>query len=44
MLARMPAVSVTAKPLTGPEPIQNRMTAVNSVVRFESKMVENALS
>ena len=44
MLATMPALSVIAKPLTGPEPCQNRMTAVSSVVRFESKMVENALS
>ena len=44
MLATMPALSVTAKPFTGPEPCQNRITAVSSVVRFESKMVENALS
>ena len=44
MLAMMPAVSVTAKPFTGPEPCQNRITAVSSVVRFESKIVVNALS
>ncbi len=44
MLTTMPALSVTAKPRTGPEPCQNRMTAVSSVVMFESKIVENALS
>ena len=44
MLAMMPALRVMAKPLTGPDPCQNRIMAVSSVVMLASKMVEKALS
>src|SRR5260370_39791726 len=42
--ATMPIVSVTANPLTGPVALQHRISAVMSVVMFESKMALNALS
>ena len=44
MLTVTPMVSVTPKPFTGPVPMKIRMTDEISVVRFESKMVPNALS
>ena len=37
-----PMESVTAKPLTGPEPNSNRMMAANRVVRLASIMVVKA--
>jgi len=40
--ARMPTVSVTAKPRTGPEPSQNRTSTAISVVTLESMMVIRA--
>ena len=42
--ATMPIVSVTAKPLTGPVAFQKRISAVISVVTFESKIALKALS
>ena len=41
---KMPSDNVTANPLIGPVPNWNSTSAVISVVRFESKMVPNALS
>ncbi len=40
--ARMPIVSVTAKPRTGPEPSQNRTSTAISVVTLELMMVISA--
>ena len=40
--ARMPMVSVTAKPRTAPEPSQNSTRVEISVVMFESTMVVKA--
>ena len=40
----MPSDSVTAKPLIGPVPNMNSTIAAISVVRFESTIVEYALS
>ena len=42
MLAAMPMIRVTAKPLMGPVPNWNRNTAEMTVVRLESKIVQNA--
>ena len=42
--ATMPMVRVTAKPLMVPLPIQNRMMAVMSEVKFESKIAVKAFS
>ena len=42
--ATMPIVSVMAKPLTGPVAFQKRISAVMSVVTFESKIALKALS
>ena len=42
MLAAMPMIRVTAKPLMGPVPNWNRKTAEMTVVRLESKIVQNA--
>jgi len=42
--ARIPTESVTAKPLTGPEPNWNSTMAAISVVILASTMVENALA
>ena len=39
---RIPTDRVTAKPLTGPVPIANRITAAISVVMLASRMVVNA--
>src|SRR5690606_9324027 len=38
----MPIEIATAKPRTGPEPKANRIAMAMSVVRFESRIVENA--
>ena len=40
--ARMPMVSVTANPRTGPEPSQNRTNTAISVVTLELMMVISA--
>ena len=42
--AKIPNVSETAKPLTGPRACQNRIIAVISVVTFASKIELNAFS
>ena len=39
----MPTLNVVAKPLIGPEPINDKTNAVNSVVIFASKIVSKAL-
>jgi len=44
MEARIPIVSVIAKPLTVPEARQKRMRAVMRVVMLASKMAEKAFS
>ena len=41
--ARRPIVRVTAKPLTGPVPYENRKKAATSVVTLQSRIVEKAL-
>ena len=41
---RMPIARVTAKPRTGPEPMENSTTAAMKVVTFASRMVLNALA
>ena len=42
--AKIPNVSATAKPLTGPRAYQNRIIAVINVVTFASKIELNAFS
>ena len=42
MLATMPMIRVTAKPLMAPVPNWNRKTAEMTVVRLASKMVQKA--
>ncbi len=41
---KMPIESVTAKPFTGPVPIENRITATSSVVMLASTIEVNARS
>ena len=41
---KIPMDKVTAKPLTGPEPIPNKINATINVVMLASKMVVNARS
>ncbi len=40
----MPMASVTAKPLTGPEPMKNRIAAVIRVVMLELRIADSAFS
>jgi hypothetical protein len=39
----IPIASVTENPLTGPEPIKNKILAAIKVVIFASKIVDKAL-
>ena len=43
MEVKIPMESVTAKPLTGPVPIEYKIMATNKVVTLASKIVTKAL-